>query len=253
MQQNPIERRPQAPKIPKRIKAVVFDLDGTLVDSLPDLADSANAMRASFNLEPLDEAAMAPFMGDGMAMFARRALAADGSDKRLGEKGVETALETFKEEYAKRLVARTVAFPGTESLLNCLVRRSYTLAVASNKNERFAIEVLKGTGLLDYFKLVLGGDSCANKKPAPDPIEAVEKEFNLKAEEIMLVGDSRNDTLCANNAGCFAAHVGHGYETARSILLKTGAQADLEAQDFAQLQAMFEASDGPDSDPDPRG
>ena len=142
----------------EHVQAAAFDLDGTLCDSLPDLAAAANAMRASLDLPPLPQPTVESYVGDGIAVLVHRALTGN-VDGRAEEELWAQGFTLFVQYYAEHIADRTRAYPETEAGLGLLKSLGIPLAVITNKNEVLAVKLLEALGLSDYFSLVLGGDS----------------------------------------------------------------------------------------------
>lgn len=209
-----------------RIRAIVFDLDGTLCDSVPDLAAAANAMRESLDLKPLPQDVIESYVGDGIAVLVHRALTgrADGCAE---EKFWERGFELFVRYYAGHIADHTRPYPETEAGLGLLKSMGLPLAVVTNKSELLAIKLLKELGLSDYFSLILGGDSLPEKKPSPMPLLHTAEVLGVAAENMLMVGDSRNDILAAKAAGCFCAGVSFGYGDMYDLAKKPDTAPDL--------------------------
>lgn len=221
-----------------RTKVAAFDLDGTLVHSIPDLAASANAMRKELGMGLADDAVLRSYVGDGMAKLVHRALTNDregAADEALFEK----AFKIFKDHYRVHLLDRTRPFPGALEALDAL-RGKVGLALLTNKNEEFALSILKGLGMLERFDIVLGGDSLSEKKPSRLPLDHIAEKFGVTSSEIMMVGDSHNDMLAARNAGSLGVWLAHGYETLESMRRNHDVAPDIEARNFDELVSIFE-------------
>ncbi|WP_274572342.1 phosphoglycolate phosphatase [Neisseria leonii] len=193
-----------------RLQAVIFDLDGTLCDSVADLAASANAMRAALNLAPLPQDTIESYVGDGVGVLVHRSLTADycgRAEPALWEQG----FVSFVRHYAEHIADATRLYPETEAGLQLLKSLGIPLAVVTNKNEVLAVKLLKALGLADYFTIVLGGDSLPEKKPSPAPLLHVAEILGIAPQEMMMVGDSANDILAAKAAGCLSVGVTFGY------------------------------------------
>ena len=156
-----------APAI-EHVQAVAFDLDGTLCDSVPDLAAAANATRAHMGLPPLPAHIVESYVGDGLANLVHRVLT-DKRDEEAPQSEWEQGFSFFIRYYRDHLSDFTRPYPETEAGLILLKTLGIPLVVITNKNEMLAVELLKQLGLADYFSLILGGDSLAEKKPSPLP------------------------------------------------------------------------------------
>ncbi len=195
---------------PKSVQALAFDLDGTLVDSIQDLANAANAMRENLGLTALPQTTLESYVGDGMSTLVHRALTEDmnqEADADLWQKG----FTAFAQHYFQHIADYTRPYDGVIDGLKLLKQQSFPLVVITNKSERFAIELLKKLDLLDYFSLVLGGDSLPEKKPLPTPLIHACEVLNIQANELIMIGDSKNDILAAKAAGAIAVGVNYGY------------------------------------------
>ncbi len=186
---------------------VVFDLDGTLVDSKRDLADTANALIAERGGAPLPVDRIAGMVGEGAALLVRRALAAAGLDP-----GAADALPRFLQLYDERLLAHTTLYAGIVETLDALAPR-VQLSVLTNKPTRATEGILSGLGLRARFRDVLGGDTPFGRKPDPAGLRELMARAATMPDATWLVGDSRVDLLTARNAGvriCLARY-GFGY------------------------------------------
>lgn len=190
-----------------RLKLVVFDLDGTLVDSWKDLADSANALVREYGGRPVADAAVAGMVGDGAGVLVHRVFAAAG----LGSPPPE-ALARFLAIYDTRLLDHTTPYPGVSDLLARLARL-VCLAVLTNKPGGATARVLDGLGLAPYFAWVVAGDGPLARKPDPEGLLHLMRQANAPPDATVLVGDSGNDLETARRAGsriCLARY-GFGY------------------------------------------
>ena len=192
------------------VQAVAFDLDGTLVDSVPDLAAAANEMRAVLGMERLPEATVRSYVGDGIAVLVHRALTDDEygqADLPLFERGSEV----FLRYYADHIADQTRPYPETEAGLGLLKSLGIPLAVVTNKSDLLAIKLLKALKLEQYFSIVVGGDTLNVRKPSGEPLRHVAGGLGIQTQNMLMVGDSRNDMLAAKDAGCPVAGVTFGY------------------------------------------
>jgi phosphoglycolate phosphatase len=193
----------------KSISLVVFDLDGTLVDSHRDLADSANEMLLEFGATPLAADEITAMVGDGAAMLVRRLLKRGG----LVATDARHALERFLVHYDERLLATTKPYDGMEDTLHALRAEGRRLAVLTNKPHRATLRILEGLSLLPLFSDVIGGDTTYGRKPDPTGLLAVVSNADGSPAGTILVGDSAVDLATARAAGtaiCLARY-GFGY------------------------------------------
>ncbi len=186
---------------------IVFDLDGTLIDSAADLAAGVNAMLAGFGCAPLPLAEVRQMIGDGVAMLVTRALAARGCEPA----DPAHALQVFMRHYESGATSLTTAFPGAADTLRALRAAAIALAVCTNKPVRLSADVLESLGLAQYFSRVIGGDSLPFHKPDPRVLLSLLEAFDVPPERSLLVGDSEVDAATARDAGVPFVLMKHGY------------------------------------------
>lgn len=206
---------------------VLFDLDGTLVDSVGDLAAAVNALLAEFGRPPLSDAAVAGMIGDGVAVLVERALAASGGPPP----GAREPLARFRAFYEADPTRLTRPYPGVAPVLASLAAAGLSLAVCTNKPEQVTHRVLGGLGLSRFFPVVLGGDSLPFRKPDPRFLRAALDRLEAEATDAVMVGDHRNDVLAAHAAGLRAIFARYGYGAASLGAL----QPDAVIESFAEL------------------
>src|SRR6185312_4071870 len=165
---------------------IVFDLDGTLIDSAADLAAAINRMLADFGCEPLGTAEVRRMIGDGVAMLVARALAA----RRCEQTDAALAAAVFMRHYESDATSLTTAFPGVPEALQALRAAGLPLAVCTNKPERITAGILEELGLAGYFSRVIGGDSLPFRKPDPRVLSTLVEAFAAAPQSSRLVGDS---------------------------------------------------------------
>jgi phosphoglycolate phosphatase len=188
---------------------IVFDLDGTLVDSRQDLADSANAMLARYGAPPLPEDLIITMVGDGAPTLVRRVCAVAGLPSV-----PDNALESFLAQYDARLLNHTRPYPGTREMLESVAKRA-TLAVLTNKPGAPSTQILEGTGLLTFFQHLVAGDGRWGRKPSPQGLHWLMKQAAVTGATTLLVGDSIVDLQTARAAGvaiCLARY-GFGFDS----------------------------------------
>ena len=184
---------------------IVFDLDGTLIDSSQDLALAVNATRAQAGLASLSMERVASYVGNGAEMLVRRSLGRDAS-----ERDVADGLAFFLRYYRKNMLVHTRLYPGAREALDVRRAAGTAMAVLTNKPERFSKELIAGLGLGGYFARIYGGNSFPTKKPDPFGLRVVMRETGFAPQRTLMVGDSSVDVLTARNAGVACAGVTFG-------------------------------------------
>ena len=198
---------------------LIFDFDGTLIDSVPDLADATNAMLTTLGKETYPISTIRNWVGNGSRMLVERALV--GKIEVLeGELTVEVAdhaEQVFFDAYKNLSGSKTVAYPDVDSGLKKLKAAGFTLALVTNKPIRFVPKILQSFGWQDLFSEVLGGDSLAQKKPNPAPLLHVCEALNVTPAQAVMIGDSRNDILAGQNANMDTLGLSYGYNYGQDI------------------------------------
>lgn len=191
----------------KSLKAIIFDLDGTLVDSVRDLRDAVNVLLAEERLRQLELDEVKSMIGDGAAKLVERAISATGGDlSRL-----PALVSRFLQIYEADATRHTEAYPGVVETLAGLRRLGLPLAVVTNKPYGATIDILEALGLRGYFDAVIGGDTLPERKPHPAPILAALKQLGVAPEAALMVGDNYHDVQAAQAAGARAFAVTYGY------------------------------------------
>lgn len=196
--------------------AFAFDLDGTLSDSIPDLAMAANAMRQHFHLTPLEAQRIQTLVGDGIGILVHRALTNDHEGQvshELWEKGYRF----FIEFYQAHIADLSKLYPGVKDGLALLRTAQKPLVLISNKPEKLCLKLLTALGIRDSFCLVLGGDTLPEKKPSPLPLIHTCEVLDIEPQHLGMVGDSQNDISAAHAAGAYAIAVNYGYQQADEL------------------------------------
>jgi len=199
-------------------KAVFFDLDGTLVNSVPDLADCIDQMLWQLGRQPVGETQVMAWVGNGLQRLIERALAHTGTREADAEE-LKQARYLFDACYAQHYARRSHLYPGVLPALDYLYHElQLPLACITNKADAFTQPLLAALDLSPYFKLTLSGDSLAEKKPHPLPLEQAAAAFNLSPAQTLMIGDSRSDVLAARAAGCMGVIcTRYGYNHGRPI------------------------------------
>ncbi|UFS68989.1 HAD-IIIA family hydrolase [Geomonas sp. RF6] len=187
------------------IKLIIFDLDGTLIHSLPDLIDATNTVRAHFSLPELDAEAVRKLVGQGARSLVQRALPGFPNE------AIEEGLSIYIKYNAEHIADKTRLYPGVSETLEQLDQMGVQQAVVSNKNVALCHQVLKQFGVDQYFSAVLGADSLAARKPSPEPVLTLLRHFDVSARQSAIVGDSINDIAAGNGAGIITIGCSYGY------------------------------------------
>lgn len=186
------------------VRALIFDLDGTLIDSKCDLIFSVNAMLREMRRPELPEEMIAGYIGHGAPQLVARALGENASEAER-----KSGLQFFLGYYEEHKMDTTRAYPGVEETLEELA--GMPMAVLSNKPVRISHRILDSLGLSRFFRVVYGGDSFETKKPDPLGAKTILSEFGIAAAAVLLIGDSEVDVQTARNAGTFAAFASYGF------------------------------------------
>ena len=184
---------------------LIFDLDGTLIDSAEDLAISMNATLRNAGRQELDAAVIQSYVGDGAQMLVRRAFGPDTP-----EEIVAAGLAFFLKYYRAHSLEHTRLYPGIRELVEQLATR-HLLAVLTNKPERISTDIIAALGLAECFPRIYGGDRFAGKKPNPIGIEALLQDTGMGQADTMMIGDTSIDIETARNAGVRSCGVGWGF------------------------------------------
>ena len=206
----------QTAPLPLRVSMVMIDLDGTLINTAPDLAESANRMLRDLGMAPHSPAQVENWIGNGVSRLVKRALTGE-LDAEPEAALFERGYARFQHHYAELVAHRSRPYPGVVDGLNALKAAGFHLACITNKAERFTLPLLAQLKLRDYFELVLSGDSLPKRKPDPLPLLHACKHFGIAPAQGVLVGDSLNDTQAARAAGMPVICVTYGYNRGNDV------------------------------------
>jgi phosphoglycolate phosphatase len=186
---------------------LIFDLDGTLIDSRLDLANSVNATRKYMDLPPIANELVYSYVGEGAPVLIRRALGPTAPQEE-----VDRALAFFLEYYREHQLDHTTLYPGVREALDQLKAMGARLNVLTNKPVRISNEILEGLQIKEHFEYIYGGNSFEFKKPHPIGIHTIVRDSNAEREKTIMVGDSGVDIQTARNAGVVACGVSYGFQ-----------------------------------------
>lgn len=222
-------------RFPIRPGMVLIDLDGTLVDSVPDLSHCVDAMMARLGLAPRGEAAVRQWVGNGVERLVARALIGQ-LDGEPDPAEMARALPIFLELYAANTATRSVLYPGVREGLDWLQAQGYRLGCVTNKAAQFTEPLLTTLGIRDAFELVVSGDSLPEKKPSPLPLRHAARHFGVEPPEALMLGDSVSDVKAARAAGFGIICVSYGYNHGQDI---RGAEPDAVIDSFTELGELL--------------
>jgi phosphoglycolate phosphatase len=186
---------------------IIFDLDGTLIDSKQDLSCAVNAARAHRGMPPLDNETVYSYVGEGAPALIRRALGPGATDEQ-----AQDALEYFLAYYNDHMIDHTALYPGVRETLDRLLEANVKMAVLTNKPVRMSRAIVEALGVSGHFERVYGGNSFEQKKPHPLGIETLMRECGAGRDRTMMVGDSAVDIRTARNAQVKACGVTYGFQ-----------------------------------------
>lgn len=217
------------------IRLLIFDLDGTLIDSLPDLTDATNLIRERRGLPQLQTADVRKLVGQGARSLVERAL----PGATAGE--VDEALDLYLGYNLAHIADKTTVYPGVPETLAALQGVGAPMCVLSNKNVALCREVLSRLGLSDHFSHIFGADSFPFQKPSPEPVLALLRQFEVAPGDCVMVGDSLNDIAAGGGAGVVTVGCSYGYGEKSEL-----DGADYEVADFPSLLDLpfFEKKSG---------
>jgi len=205
-----------ATTFPLAVKAVMVDLDGTMLDTAADLSAAINAMMRDLGRAELPVSQIQTYIGKGIQKLVKRSLTQsmdfDPDDALFAE-----AMPMYEIEYAKTLTLETRPYPGVVEGLKTMKAEGFHMACITNKAGRFTLPLLVNTGLRDFFEIVIAGDTLPEKKPHPLPLLHACQHFGIQPHEMLLIGDSLNDAQAARAAGCHVFIVPYGYNEGRDV------------------------------------
>lgn len=214
---------------------MLFDLDGTLIDSRSDLARSINLMLRDMERAPLDEALISSFVGDGVWVLVRRSLtAADPAQRPPDEATHATGIRLMREHYAEQMLVSTRLYPGVAETLDHFSAKPK--AVVTSKEAGFTRTILERLGIADRFECVIGGDTVAERKPNPAPVLKALEQLRARSGDAVMVGDSENDVYAGRRAGTLTCGVTYGF---RSVEQLRAASPDVLISGFGELADVF--------------
>lgn len=216
---------------------LLFDLDGTLVDSAPDLASAINRMLQALSLESFSHDVIRGWVGNGAQVLVHRALSGSTElNANIDSEWLNHALNVFLEEYESQLCVDSCLYPNVKETLLELKERGYQLSIVTNKPERFVEPILKHLGIGSLFELIIGGDTLEKRKPDPLPLFHACQHLSTEIDQAVMIGDSKNDILAAKAANMPSIGLTYGYNYGEPI---SHYEPELVFEDFGQLLSIF--------------
>jgi phosphoglycolate phosphatase len=222
-------------RAPIKPSMILIDLDGTLVDSVPDLAYCVDELMTRLGRPPYGEAAVRNWVGNGVERLVRRALIGQ-LDGEPSDADFEHAYPIFLELYSENTSKRSVLYPGVREGLDYLLTNGYPLGCVTNKAAQFTLPLLKDLGILDAFGLVVSGDTLPEKKPHPAPLLHAASHFGVGPSKALMIGDSVSDVKAARAAGFQIVCMTYGYNHGQDIRL---AEPDAVIDSMADLRTWI--------------
>ncbi|CAA6811979.1 MAG: Phosphoglycolate phosphatase (EC [uncultured Sulfurovum sp.] len=218
-------------------KVIIFDLDGTLIDSSADLALAINHMLKSINHSTFTLDEIHNWVGNGATTLVKRALSGSIQiTENIDEKVFQNALDIFLKFYAQNLAVKTITYPHVLTTLAMLKNNGYKLVIVTNKPFDFVAPILEGLKLKEYFEFYLGGDSLKEKKPNPAPLLHVCNRLQVSVDECIMVGDSKNDILAAKACNMQSIGLTYGYNYGEPISTYS---PDIYFSDFSKISSTL--------------
>jgi phosphoglycolate phosphatase len=212
----------------RKISLIVYDFDGTLVDTLFDIADSVNLALADLSLSPLPRKTIRKYVGKGVENLMAQALDSTGCTD------IPKAVALFKKHYSENLITHTDFYPHGREILEHFKNKKQ--AICSNKPEEFVRHILQSLNSLQVFDAIIGGDSVKAKKPDPEGLNLIMKQLNVSSDETVLIGDSPVDIETGKQAGVHTCVVNYGLGFAEEI---AAAKPDCCIDCLSELKGMF--------------
>ena len=195
---------------------IMIDVDGTLVDSVPDLAYCVDEMMVELGMEKRGEDKVRHWVGNGVSKLVERAISGE-LEGQLNKELFNKAYPIFLNYYAENTAKRTCLYKGVREGLDYLSSQGYYLGCVTNKATQFTHPLLKELGIFDYFKIVISGDTLTKKKPDPMPLLYGAEYFGVRPEECLMIGDSVSDVKASRSAGFDIICMSYGYNHGNNI------------------------------------
>ncbi|MXV37985.1 phosphoglycolate phosphatase [Flavobacteriaceae bacterium Ap0902] len=216
-------------------KFIIFDLDGTLINSLPDIANAINHTFSQIGYKELSVEDVSTMIGNGVKLLIERAL-----NKTTGEKPtleeVQKTMDTYYNFYKNHVCVDTYLYPHVKETLEYLDQAGYDMVICTNKPIDFVEPIIEGLKIKSFFEDWIGEGSLEVKKPDPGPLFYLMEKFSFETQETVMVGDSKNDIMAAQNAGVDSIGLSYGYNYNESI---ADYNPTVVVNDFAEIQDLL--------------
>ena len=218
---------------------LLFDLDGTLIDSSADLAESINFMLKKLQKDTYSKAEIDTWVGNGAQTLVKRALSGskDIDTSIFTQEFFQKALLIFLDHYKENVCVHTSLYPQVYETLKKLYELNYMLVIITNKPYEFVAPILEKLNIFNFFRMYLGGDSLEFKKPHPQPLLHVCEKFHMVLDNVVMIGDSKNDILAAKSAGIQSVAVSYGYNYGEDI---SKYNPDYIIENFGEIISILE-------------
>lgn len=220
----------------KEKELIIFDLDGTLINSIPDLTQAINMMLEYYNLVSLSIEEVTRFVGNGAKKLVERSLNQVLPNNQNIDKIFDEAFNVYLSSYEKVVCDKTYLYSGVKETLTYLNKKGYKMVICTNKPYRFIEPILTTLEIKSYFVEWIGEDSLSEKKPNATPLLYFSEKMNISVDKCVMIGDSKNDILAAKNAKMDSIGLSYGYNYDEDISHFEPTQV---ADNFAQLQDFF--------------
>jgi phosphoglycolate phosphatase len=201
----------------KNKKLIIFDFDGTLINSIPDLTLAVNKMLEKYNRPALTIEQTTPFIGNGAKTLVKRALNASFGEENVSESFFNEAFKVYLNSYKENCCVGTYLYPGVKETLLFLQEKNYQMAICTNKPFAFIEPILQNLEITPFFDYWIGEDSLSEKKPSAIPLLHIAEKLEVSVKDSLMVGDSKNDILAGQNAGMDTLGLTYGYNYNENI------------------------------------